>query len=292
MYKNAKDLLEICARENKRAWEVALDTEVKLTGLSREKICEHFNNRLDVMIGSATKALKAKQATKGGLVDGVANCQYEYSQKDGSVTGNYMNYIMALAYSSSEVNASMGKICASPTAGSCGIVPAVLVGMMEKENIPRKTVIEALILASAVGAIYTRNATVAGADGGCQAECGVASSMAAAAAAYMKGADDQSCFNAAGFAMINVMGLVCDPVAGLVALPCAQRNASGAVNAMIAADMALAGQASHIPFDEVVDAMFKVGKMLPPQLRETAKGGIATTPAGKAIYKEVFGVDA
>ena len=200
-----------------------------------------------------------------------------------------MNYIMALAYSSSEVNASMGKICASPTAGSCGILPAVLVGMMNKEGYPREKVVEALIYASAVGAIYTRNATVAGADGGCQAECGVASSMAAAAAAYLKGADDQSCFNAAGFAMINVMGLVCDPVAGLVALPCAHRNASGAVNALIAADMALAGQVSHIPFDQVVDAMFKVGKMLPPQLRETAKGGIASTPAGKAIYKEIFG---
>ena len=291
MYKNGQELLELCARENKRAWEIALEAEIKLTGLSREKIWEHFENRLDIMIGSATKALQHKQATKGGLVDGVANCQYEYSQKDGSVTGSYINYIMALAYSSSEVNASMGKICASPTAGSCGIVPAVLVGMMEKEGIAREKVVEALILASAVGAIYTRNATVAGADGGCQAECGVASSMAAAAAAYMKGADDKACLDAAGFAMINIMGLVCDPVAGLVALPCAQRNASGAVNAMIAADMALAGQTSHIPFDQVVEAMFKVGKMLPPQLRETAKGGIATTPAGKAIYKEVFGKD-
>lgn len=291
MYKNGQELLELCARENKRAWEIALEAEIKLTGLSREKIWEHFENRLNIMIGSATKALQHKQATKGGLVDGVANCQYEYSQKDGSVTGSYINYIMALAYSSSEVNASMGKICASPTAGSCGIVPAVLVGMMEKEGIAREKVVEALILASAVGAIYTRNATVAGADGGCQAECGVASSMAAAAAAYMKGADDKACLDAAGFAMINIMGLVCDPVAGLVALPCAQRNASGAVNAMIAADMALAGQTSHIPFDQVVEAMFKVGKMLPPQLRETAKGGIATTPAGKAIYKEVFGKD-
>ena len=291
MYKNGQDLLNLCAKEHKRAWEIALEAEEKLTGLSRDKVWAYFETRLDVMIGSATKALEQKQATKGSLVDGVANCQYVYSQKEGSVTGNYMNYIMALAYSSSEVNASMGKICASPTAGSCGILPAVLVGMMNKEGFAREKIVEALIYASAVGAIYTRNATVAGADGGCQAECGVASSMAAAAAAYLKGADDKACFDAAGFAMINVMGLVCDPVAGLVALPCAQRNASGAVNAMIAADMALAGQVSHIPFDEVVEAMFKVGKMLPPQLRETAKGGIATTPAGKAIYKEVFGVE-
>ena len=289
MYKNAQELLEVCELKGKRAWEIALDTEIKLTGMEKEKILEHFGKRLDIMTNSAKKALEHKQATKGGLIDGVANCQYEYSKTEGSVTGGYLNYVMALAYSSSEVNASMGKICASPTAGSCGILPAVLVGMMEKENVPREKVIEALIFASAIGAIYTRNATVAGADGGCQAECGVASSMAAAAAAYMKGASDKACFDAAGFAMINVMGLVCDPVAGLVALPCAHRNASGAVNALIAADMALAGQVSHIPFDQVVDAMFKVGKMLPPQLRETAKGGIASTPAGKAIYKEIFG---
>ncbi len=291
MYKNAQELLELCTSENKKIWEVALDTEVKLTGMPKDKIIESFEKRLNIMISSATKALEHKQSTKGGLVDGVANCQFEYSKKDGTITGNYMNYIMALAYSSSEVNASMGKICASPTAGSCGILPAVLVGMMEKEGIERRVVVEALITASAVGAIYTRNATVAGADGGCQAECGVAASMAAAAAAYMKGASNEVCLDAAGFAMINIMGLVCDPVAGLVALPCAQRNASGAVNALISADMALAGQIAHIPFDQVVDAMFKVGKMLPPQLRETAKGGIATTPAGKAIYKEVFGVE-
>ena len=288
MYKNGQELLDLCASENRRAWEIALDAETKLTGLSKEKVWEHFEKRLDIMIGSATKALEHRQATKGGLIDGVANCQYEYS-KGESITGGYINYVMALAYSCSEVNASMGKICASPTAGSCGIVPAVLLGVMENKRVSREKTLEALITASAVGAIFTKNATVAGADGGCQAECGVAASMAAAAAAYMMGATDERCLDAAGFAMINVMGLVCDPVAGLVALPCAQRNASGAVNALISADMALAGQVAHIPFDQVVDSMFKVGKMLPPQLKETAMGGIATTPAGQAIFKEIFG---
>ena len=256
--------------------------------MSRTRVMEHFSNRLEIMFNSALKALENKQATKGGLVDGVANCQYEYS-KGESITGGYINYVMALAYSCSEVNASMGKICASPTAGSCGIVPAVLLGVMENKKVSREKTLEALITASAVGAIFTKNATVAGADGGCQAECGVAASMAAAAAAYMMGASDDRCLDAAGFAMINVMGLVCDPVAGLVALPCAQRNASGAVNALISADMALAGQVAHIPFDQVVDSMFKVGKMLPPQLKETAMGGIATSPAGQAIFKEIFG---
>lgn len=288
MYKNAEELINQCNEQGKRIWEVALENEVKLTGMTKERVLEHFSNRLDIMFNSALKALQSKQATKGSLIDGVANCQYEYSKKD-SITGGYINYVMALAYSCSEVNASMGKICASPTAGSCGIVPAVLLGVMESKNVSREKTLEALITASAVGAIYTKNATVAGADGGCQAECGVAASMAAAAAAYMMGASDERCLDAAGFAMINIMGLVCDPVAGLVALPCAQRNASGAVNALISADMALAGQVAHIPFDQVVESMFKVGKMLPPQLRETAMGGIAATPAGQAIYKEIFG---
>lgn len=287
MYKNAQELLNLCKEQNKRIWEIALETEAKLTGLNQEKIMEHFDKRLDVMISSATKALKYKMKTKGGLIDGVSSCQFDYSKKD-TISGKFVNYIMALAYSSSEVNASMGKICASPTAGSCGILPAVLIGIMEHKNIDRKVVLKSLITASAVGAIYTQNATVAGADGGCQAECGVAASMAAAGAAYMFGAEDNTCFDAASFAMINVMGLVCDPVAGLVQLPCAQRNASGAINAIISADMALAGQINHIPFDQVVDAMFKVGKMLPHQLKETAKGGIADTDTGKMIYRKIF----
>lgn len=288
MYKNAEELMKLCSEGGKRIWEVALESEMKLTGADRRRILKHFSDRLDIMFSSAQKALNARQSTKGGLIDGVASTQYEYSKGD-SVCGGYINYVMALAYSCSEVNASMGKICASPTAGSCGIMPAVLLAVSQSRNCDRDTVIQALITASAVGAIYTKNATVAGADGGCQAECGVAASMAAAAAAYMMGADDEKCLNAAGFAMINVMGLVCDPVAGLVALPCAQRNASGAVNAIISADMALAGQKAHIPFDQVVDSMFRVGKMLPPQLRETAMGGIAATPAGQAIYQQIFG---
>ncbi len=287
MYKDGKEFLDMAKKENKRVFELAIINEMKLSSLDEKSVISHFENRLDIMIASATKALENRMSTKGGLIDGVSSIQYSHSKND-SVSGNYINFVMALAFSCSEVNASMGKICASPTAGSCGIVPAVLYGVMKDKNVSKEKTIEALVLASVIGYIFTKNATVAGAEGGCQAECGVAASMAAAAAAYMMGADDETCFNAASFAMINVMGLVCDPVAGLVQLPCAQRNASGAVNALISADMALAGQVSHIPFDEVVEAMFKVGKMLPPQLRETAQGGIATTPAGLSIYKQIF----
>lgn len=287
MYKNANDLMELCQSRNRRIWQIGIECEQMISNLSEEEILSSFENRLDIMIASATKALDTRLSTKGGLIDGVSNKQNVYS-KGNTISGEFINYVMALAYSSSEVNASMGKICAAPTAGSCGILPAVLLGVMEEKNIAKAEVVKGLVLAGVIGAIYTRNATVAGADGGCQAECGVAASMAAAAAAFMCGAEDQVALNAAGFAMINVMGLVCDPVAGLVALPCAQRNASGAINAIIAADMAMAGQVAHIPFDQVVQSMFKVGKMLPPQLRETAQGGIAATEAGEKINKMIF----
>ncbi len=289
MYNNAFELLKIAKSENKRVWEVAVMAQEKLTDTTKDEIFSAFQYRLDTMKASVYKALDNKLSTKGGLIDGVAICQNAYSKTDNTVSGSFINYVMALAYSASEVNASMGKICACPTAGSCGVLPAVLVGVMEDKKIDNDTVLKALITASSVGAIFTQNATVAGADGGCQAECGVAASMAAAAAVFMMGGDDKTAFDAAGFAMINVMGLVCDPVAGLVQIPCAQRNASGAVNALISADMALAGQMALIPFDEVVDAMYKVGKMLPPQLRETAKGGIADTPTGRKIFKDIFG---
>lgn len=284
MYQNAKQLLTLCKEQGKRIFDIAAETEMQQTGQSKENILRYFDGCLNVMYDSARRALEKSIPTTGSLIKGVASTQFSYS-KGVTVTGSFLNYVMALAYSSSETNASMGKICASPTAGSCGILPAVLLSISERDKISREKTIEALITAGAVGALYTRNATVAGAEGGCQAECGVASSMAAAAACYMLGADDLTCLNAAGFAMINVMGLICDPVAGLVQIPCAQRNASGAVNALISADLALAGQPAHIPFDDIVEAMYQVGKMLPPQLRETAKGGLAATPSGQAILK-------
>ena len=195
-----------------------------------------------------------------------------------------------MALSCSEVNASMGKICAAPTAGACGILPAVLIGLSREKGLSRRKTLEGLATASGVGAIITKNATVAGAEGGCQAECGVAAAMAAAAAVEMLGGSPEEAVNAVALALMNVMGLVCDPVAGLVQVPCAQRNASQAVNALISADMALGGMKSIIPCDQVVEAMAKVGRMLPMELRETALGGVAATAAGKAYTKEIFGL--
>ena len=194
-----------------------------------------------------------------------------------------------LALSCSEVNASMGKICAAPTAGACGILPSVLIGVGENLCLERLEILKALLTASGVGAIITKNATVSGAEGGCQAECGVAAAMAASAAVQMAGGSNEAAVHAAALALINCMGLVCDPVAGMVQAPCAQRNASQAVNAILSADLALAGMRSIVPPDEVVEAMLQVGRMLPPALRETGLGGIANTPGAKIITADVLG---
>jgi len=195
---------------------------------------------------------------------------------------------MARAFSTSEVNASMGKICAAPTAGSSGILPAVIITAAEVLEADEKIKINALFTAAGIGRIIATHATISGAEGGCQAECGSAAAMAAGAVVEMAGGTPEQIFHAAAIALKNIMGLICDPVAGLVESPCAKRNASGAVNAFISAEQALAGIQSVIPFDEVVEAMKFVGKAIPYEFRETALGGIAATDTGKEITKRIF----
>lgn len=207
---------------------------------------------------------------------------------NNSYTGSTVMMAMARAFSSSEVNASMGKICAAPTAGSCGIIPAALFTAEEQLSLTEEALIEGLITSSVVGEIITMNATVSGAEGGCQAECGSAAAMAAAMLVILRKGTILQAFDGAAIALKNIMGLVCDPIAGLVEAPCAKRNASGVINAMISADMALAGVQSIIPFDEVVEAMFKVGKSLPHTLKETALGGIAVTKTAVHIQNKIY----
>ncbi|MEG1773908.1 MAG: L-serine ammonia-lyase, iron-sulfur-dependent, subunit alpha, partial [Oscillospiraceae bacterium] len=211
-----------------------------------------------------------------------------YAETQSGLCGGLLNRVMARALSCSEVNASMGRICAAPTAGACGILPAVLLSVGEKLSLSREQLVRGLLTASGVGAVIMKNATVSGAEGGCQAECGTAAAMAAAAAVEMAGGTPGMALHAAAFALMNTMGLVCDPVAGLVQVPCAQRNALQAVAALGAADLALAGMESVIPADQVIDAMLRVGRSLPMQLRETALGGVADTPAGREIAQRIF----
>lgn len=207
----------------------------------------------------------------------------------GGLSGTIIGHAIARALSVAGCNASMGRIVATPTAGSCGILPGCLLTLMEEKGMDRKDVIMSIFTAGAFGMVIAQNACIAGAQGGCQAECGSASGMAAAALVELAGGTPQMAADACAIAIANQLGLVCDPVAGLVEIPCIKRNASGVVIAFSAADMALAGIHSCIPVDECVEAMRAVGSALPASLRETAGGGLAVTKTGKKLKEQVFG---
>lgn len=289
MYHNLQELLNKALECEVPLWKIILENEMKLSQMTEEEVFTNLSRRYKVMEASAHKAVDQRMHVEGSLINGLAYSQNQYAKEGNTLSGELINHVMALALSSSEVNVGMGKICAAPTAGSCGILPAVLIGVKEVRNLSEREVLQGLLTASGVGAIVVKNATVAGAEGGCQAECGVAAAMAAAAAVEMSGGNAQMAIHAFSLVIINVMGLVCDPIAGLVQVPCAQRNASQAVNAIICADMALAGMKCIVPADEVVEAMYKVGKQLPSELRETALGGLAAAPTAKNIQEKIFG---
>ena len=286
MYHSFADLLQLCGRDTP-VWRVVLDEEAALTETDEDSVLSRLSERWDIMTSSAHRALTNPLPTALGLISGVTSPQYIYANTNGGICGTLINRVMAFALSSSESNAAMGKICAAPTAGACGILPAVLLGLQEARGLTREDILHGLLTASGVGAVITRNATVSGAEGGCQAECGVAAAMAAAAAAELCGGTPAQAFEAVSIALTNCMGLVCDPVAGLVQTPCAQRNASQAVNALLSADLALAGMRMVIPTDEVVEALRTVGRSLPGTLRETALGGLAATETGRKIAKQL-----
>ncbi len=244
---------------------------------------------LKVMQHSAKIGREKEVKSVSGLIGGDALKLEEYSKRENTLTGSFMVKAMAMAISTSEVNAAMGRIVASPTAGSAGILPAVVIAVGEKLNKSEDDLVKALLTASGVGILISKNATTAGAEGGCQAECGSAAAMASAAVVEMMGGSVEQALDAAAIVIKNILGLVCDPVAGLVEIPCAKRNIAGTVSALTTADMVMAGVTSHIPFDDSVEAMYKVGKQLPSCLRETALGGVAVTESGLKLKEKVFG---
>lgn len=288
MYRNIKELIEQARDKSEPVWKIIPDKEIKLTECSKEQIYEKLNMRYDVMYKSTHKALNEPQDITGDLISGNAKRQYDYSEQQDTLGGFLINHIMALALSASEVNASMGRICAAPTAGSCGILPAVLIGVSEHYHLSKEETLNGLLTASGIGTVVMNNATVSGAEGGCQAECGVAAAMASAAVVQMLNGTPDMIGDVISLTLMNCMGLICDPVAGLVQLPCAQRNASQAVNAITSADMVLGGMKIPIPADEVIDAMYKVGRQLPVELKETALGGVAVTPTGRKLKEKIF----
>ncbi|HHV26382.1 MAG TPA: L-serine ammonia-lyase, iron-sulfur-dependent, subunit alpha [Tissierellia bacterium] len=288
LFNNGEELLTICNKENKKIYEVVLEKEMDQTGKPIEEIRNLMKENLNVMIESSNHALDKNIISVSGLIGGQANKVKRYSENNKTLCGDLINIAMARSLSTSEVNASMGKIVAAPTAGASGILPSAIITTAEKFDLGKEEMINSLFTAAGIGEIVAKNATISGAYGGCQAECGVAAAMAAASIVEMLGGSPEACLHAASISIVNVLGLVCDPIAGLVEFPCAFRNASGVVNALISADLALAGVKSLIPFDEVVEAMYKVGKSLPDSLKETALGGLAATPTGKDLKNKVL----
>jgi L-serine dehydratase len=234
------------------------------------------------------RGLKGVQSFSG-LTGGDAVLLQNYIKSGKALTGHILLDAVSKAVATNEVNAAMGTICATPTAGSAGVVPGTLFAVKEKLNPTRMEMIEFLFTSAAFGFVIANNASISGAAGGCQAEVGSASGMAAAAIVELAGGTPAQSAHAMAITLKNMLGLVCDPVAGLVEVPCVKRNAMGASNAMTAADMALAGIKSKIPCDEVINAMYLIGQSMPSALRETAEGGLAATPTGKRLEKEIFG---
>lgn len=287
MFNNADELIKSANDNNCSISQIALSEECKLSEKSDQDIKNRMREVLKIMMESSKNALDKEIRSVSGLTGGSAKKVEDYRKKGTTICGDIINKAMARALSCSEVNASMGRIVAAPTAGACGIVPAAVITAGELINADEDILINALFTSSAVGQIIAKNATLSGAEGGCQAECGSAAAMAAAAVVEMHGGTPEMAFHAAAMTLKNILGLVCDPVAGLVEMPCAKRNAMGVVNALTCADMALAGVESMIPFDEVVEAMYKIGRTMPHQLRETALGGLATTPTGLKLKDQI-----
>lgn len=286
---SGRELIEICKERNVKLSKLAIISEIEETGRTRNQAIAEMVKNLKTMKDAASKAMDKEVISVSGLIGGDGHRLKKYVEAGNSLCGNFMVKAMARAISCSEVNASMGRIVACPTAGSCGILPSVIITAGEQLGKTDEELIEALFCSAIVGQVIAQNASISGAEGGCQAECGTAAAMGAAAVVEMMGGTPEMSLNAAAIVIKNILGLVCDPIAGLVEVPCAKRNAAGAVSALTTADMVMAGVESKIPFDDVVLAMYKVGKSLPPELRETAQGGLAITPTGLKLKEQILG---
>ncbi len=283
-FKNGKELLELCESCSLPISQVMKQRECELGETSEEAVETRMKRALEIMKESAHTPLTMPKKSMGGLIGGEAKLIHEHRLAGKSMAGSVLSRAIAFSMAVLEVNSSMGLIVAAPTAGSSGIVPGLLLALQEEYGLPDSQILDALFNAGAIGYLAMRNATVAGAVGGCQAEVGVASAMAASAAVELMGGTPSQCLDAASTVLMNMLGLVCDPIGGLVECPCQGRNAAGAANALTAAEIALSGVRQLIPFDEMLDAMYAVGRRLPQELRETAMGGCAVTPSGCSAF--------
>lgn len=286
-FNSIKELIELAKENRTTIGKITMEYEMEHSFDSEEHMLKSMGDNWRVMQESIERGVSNRDKSLSGLTGGDAI--KIYAHKDNSYTGQTVMTVAASAVGVSEVNAVMGRIVACPTAGSCGIVPAAIKTAAEKNNNTEEEIVDALFTAAGIGLVIEANASIAGAYGGCQAECGTAAGMAAGAMVQLAGGTPDQVGHAVALAIKNLLGLACDPVAGLVEVPCVKRNGFVAVHSMVAADMALAGVESVIPVDEVIDAMDRIGRSLPRTVKETAEGGLALTKTGKEISKRVFG---
>lgn len=280
---NGQTLLNLCEKEQISISAAMKEREITMGTLSSAEVDDKLTEVLTIMKNSAHKPIQNPGKSIGGLIGGEAKQVADHAKTNASVCGSMLSKAISYSMAVLEVNASMGLIVAAPTAGSSGVVPGTLLALQEEKELSDSTLYSGLLNASAIGYILMRNASVSGAEAGCQAEVGAASAMAASAVVEMMGGTPEMCLTAAGIALSNLLGLVCDPIAGLVESPCQSRNAIGVANAITSAELTLSGVTHPIPFDEMAEAMFRVGKSLPFELRETAMGGCAGTPTGCSL---------
>ena len=288
-YDSIADLVSAAEKENVRISDLVIKEQAEARECSVEEMYNKMYKSFKVMIEAVEKGIVKDSRSVSGLTGGSAWKMREQVAAGKNICGQVFGNAMIMALAVSETNACMGKIVAAPTAGSCGILPAAILSVMDDRKIPEKDVVMSMFTASAIGLVAANKASIAGAEGGCQAECGVGSAMAAAAVTEMCGGTPQMVSDACAIAIKNILGLVCDPVAGLVEIPCIKRNAMGTANAFTAAELALAGITSAIPADETLWAMKKVGDSMSSALKETGEGGLAATPTGRRLKVQVFG---
>ena len=289
-YESLAELVNEATKRNIKISELVLEDQSKSMEKSELELYEQMELNFSIMKNSVADGMRKDQRSTSGLTGGEGYLMSEYVKRaDGGLSGTFMSKAISRALAVAGCNASMGKIVAAPTAGSCGVLPGCLVSLYEDRAFPEKDLVMAMFTAGAVGMVIANRSSLAGAQGGCQAECGSASAMAAAALVEVMGGTPAQCSDACAMAISNQMGLVCDPVAGLVEIPCIKRNVSSLMIAFSSADMALAGIHAKIPADECMDAMREVGEALPSALKETAKGGLAATPTGQRLKDQVFG---
>ena len=287
MYHSVKDLVELSDKENKPMWRIIMEEDARQRQVSEEASFENMR-QMYIAMKSADKQYDGSMRSASGLAGGDGEKLHSYNQTGRNIAGPYLSLVMEKAVKMGESNACMKRIVAAPTAGSCGVIPAVFIAYEEVYHIFEDRMVEAMFISAGIGAVIAENASIAGASGGCQAEIGSASAMAAAGLTFLMGGDNDKISTAVALSLKNMLGLTCDPVCGLVEVPCIKRNSAGAVNAVTSVQLAMAGIRSAIPADEVIDSMRRIGNDMPKCLKETSEGGLAITDTALRIKEGIM----